>query len=105
VAKTAGAATVTVTSTGTCPAGVTTPIGGLALLTDGIPQYCLCAIIGDVGTYHIDSLADAQALCAGAVATWLNYVLCWVTGTGAGADVLAVVAGDVIRTNPVSLTF
>ena len=96
--------TAVVTATGTAPAGVTTPIGATAG-AGGIAANTVVVVIGDVGTYHIDSLPDAQALCSGAVATFLNYIYCVVTGTGAGLDVLAVVAGDAVRVNPITLTY
>jgi len=96
--------TEVITATGTAPAGVTTPIGNTAGEEDGIVAATVAIVIGDVGAYHIDSLADAQALCSGAVATFLNYVLYTVTGTGAGSDVIAVVAGDTFRLNPLTIT-
>lgn len=102
VAKVAGVASVTATATGTCPAGVTTPIGAGTI---GAYANVLAFVIGDVGAYHIDSAADADALCSGVSTTFLNYVIARVTGTGAGADVIAVTAGDSVQANPITLTF
>ncbi len=96
--------TAVIVATGTAPAGVTTPIGATAG-AGGIAANTVAIVIGDVGTYHIDSLADAIALCSGAVATFLNYIYCTVTGTGAGGDVIAVTAGDMVRVNPITLTY
>ena len=95
---------VNLVATGTCPAGVTTPIGGATTPTDGSTQYTLALIIGDVGTYSIASITDAIALAAGTWVALENYLIATVTGTGAGGDVIAVVAGDSVKCTEAQIT-
>jgi hypothetical protein len=74
--------TVVASGTATAPAGVTTPIVG---------GY----IIGDVGANHIDSEADALALCTPGTSGILAYVLATIVLTA--GDVIAVTAADDIK--------
>jgi hypothetical protein len=74
--------TVVASGTATAPAGVTTPIVG---------GY----IIGDVGANHLDSEADALALCTPGTSGILAYVLATIVLTA--GDVIAVTAADDIK--------
>lgn len=106
-AVTAAANVATSVGSGTCPAGVTTPLGyagGGAPPVDGSTQNAIVYLIGDVGTYHIDSAEDATTLAAGAWATFANYIIATVV-TGAVGDRLTVTPGDGVKCTALTLTF
>jgi len=92
ISSLAAAKTIRAIATGTCPAAVETPIVG-------------AYIVGDVGTYHLDSLADAQALCndgvfSGTLAAFLHYVIATITGLN-----ITVTALDDVKCNPCDIVF
>lgn len=101
---TAAANVDTIIATGTCPAGVTTPLGGQAAPADASTAYAIAYLIGDVGTYSIASQDDAETLAAGAYATFANYVIGTIV-TGAAGDRLAVTAADAVKVTSATVTF
>ena len=103
-AVTAAANVVTAIANGTCPAGVTTPLGGQVTPVDGSTAYAIAYLIGDVGASHIDSLADAISLCSGAWVAFANYIIA-TTVTGVVGDRLTVTAGDGVRCTGLTITF
>lgn len=100
---TAAVNVTTIVATGTCPVGVTSPLGGQAAPADGSTAYAIAYLIGDVGAYSIASLTDAQALAAGVWATFVNYVIATVV-TGVVGDRLVVTAGDDVKCGSPGLT-
>jgi len=103
-ALTAAVNVATLTATGTCPVGVTTPLGGQLAPADASTSYAIAYLIGDVGAYSISSRADAVTLAAGAWATFANYVLGTIV-TGVVGDRIAVTAGDAIRCTGATVTY
>jgi hypothetical protein len=100
---TAAANVFTMVATGTCPVGVTTPIGGTTGAGDGSTANALAYVIGDVGTYSIASLTDAQALAAGPWATFANYIIATVVA-GVVGDQLSVTTADDVKAKSVTIT-
>jgi hypothetical protein len=83
-----------IVANGTCPAGVTTPIGGTTGAGDSSVANTMALVIGDVGTYSIGSEDEATTIVAAGFATLSNYIIATIVGTG--GDQKAVTAGQVV---------
>jgi hypothetical protein len=93
-----------VVANGTCPTGVTTPIGGQATPSDGSTAYTMALIIGDVGEYTVASKDDADDLVDAGWDTLEDYVIATIVA-GVVGDRITVTAGQPVKLTNCQITW